>query len=98
MIQKSPCVYLLASKPDGVLYLGVTSDLVKRIWQHKNSFVDGFSKKYNVHNLVWFEQHVDILSAITREKNIKRWKREWKVRLIEESNPEWRDLYDEIIG
>ena len=98
MNQKSPCVYLLANKPNGVLYLGVTSDLVKRIWQHKNKFVDGFSKKYNVHKLVWFEQHEDMASAITREKNIKKWKREWKVRLIEQDNSEWRDLYNEIIG
>jgi putative endonuclease len=98
MNHKSPCVYLLANQPDGVLYVGVTSDLVKRIWQHKNALVDGFSKKYNVHLLVWFEQHEVMLSAITREKNIKRWKRAWKIRLIEESNTEWRDLYDEIIG
>ncbi len=98
MNQKSPCVYLLASKPDGVLYLGVTSDLVKRLWQHKNAFVDGFSKKHNVHHLVWFEQHEDMTSAITREKNIKKWKRGWKVRLVEEGNPEWCDLYEEIIG
>ncbi len=85
MYQKSPCVYLLASKPNGVLYLGVTSDLVKRIWQHKNKLADGFSKKYNVHNLVWFEQREEMASAITREKNIKKWKREWKVRLIEQA-------------
>ena len=98
MNQKSPCVYLLANKPNGVLYLGVTSDLVKRIWQHKNKFVDGFSKKYNVHNLVWFEQHEGMALAITREKKIKKWKREWKVRLIEQDNPGWRDLYNEIIG
>lgn len=98
MKQKLPHVYLLASKPDGVLYLGVTSDLVKRVWQHKNSLVNGFSRKYNVHNLVWHEQHEDMLSAITREKQIKKWKRDWKVQLIEELNPEWRDLYDGIIG
>ncbi len=98
MKQKSPYVYLLASKPDGVLYLGVTSDLVKRIWQHKNNLVDGFSKKYRVHHLVWFEAHEDMVTAITREKNIKRWKRAWKFRLIEESNPKWCVLYDEIIG
>ena len=98
MNQKLPHVYLLASKPDGVLYLGVTSDLIKRIWQHKNALVNGFSKKYNVHHLVWYEQHEYMLSAITREKQIKKWKRKWKVRLIEEINPVWRDLYDEIIG
>ena len=98
MKQKSPCVYLLANKPNGVLYLGVTSDLIKRVWQHKNALVDGFSKKYNVHHLVWFEQHQSMESAITREKNIKKWKREWKARLIEEDNPRWHDLYNEIIG
>ena len=98
MKQKSPCVYLLANKPNGVLYLEVTSDLIKRVWQHKNAFVDGFSKKYNVHHLVWFEQHGSMESAITRENNIKKWKREWKARLIEENNPEWRDLYIEVIG
>ena len=98
MKQKSPCVYLLTNKPDGVLYLGVTSDLVKRIWQHKNSFVDGFSKRYNTHHLIWYEQHEDMMEAITREKQIKRWKREWKLRLIKETNPKWRDLYEDIIG
>ena len=98
MNQKSPHVYLLTNKPDGVIYLGVTSDLIKRIWQHKNSFVDGFSRRYNLHHLVWFEAHEDMVSAITREKNIKKWKRAWKVRLIEESNLEWRDLYEDIIG
>ena len=98
MKDKFPCVYLLASKPNGVLYLGVTSDLIKRIWQHKNVFVDGFSKKYNVHNLVWFESHVYMESAIMREKRIKKWARDWKVALIEENNPGWADLYDQIIG
>jgi len=98
MQEKFPCVYLLASRPDGVIYLGVTSDIVKRVWQHKNSFVDGFTKKYHVHNLVWFEPHQGMESAILREKRIKKWKRAWKVALIEECNPEWRDLYGEIIG
>ena len=98
MQEKSPCVYLLASKPNGVIYLGVTSDIVKRVWQHKNAFVDGFSKKYKVHDLVWFEPHSSMESAIMREKRIKKWRRAWKVRLIEEGNPGWRDLYGDIIG
>ncbi len=98
MQEKFPCVYLIASKPDGVIYLGVTSDIVKRVWQHKNAFVDGFSKKYHVHVLVWFELHENMESAILREKRIKKWRRAWKVELIEEGNPEWRDLYGEIIG
>ena len=98
MQEKFPCVYLLASRPDGVIYLGVTSDIVKRVWQHKNSFVDGFTKKYHVHILVWFEPHEDMESAILREKRIKKWKRAWKEALIEEGNPEWRDLCGEIIG
>jgi len=98
MQEKFPCVYLLASKPGGVIYLGVTSDIVKRVWQHKNAFVDGFSKKYHVHVLVWFEPHQGMESAILREKRIKKWKRAWKVELIEEGNPGWRDLYGEIIG
>ena len=98
MQEKSPCVYLLASKPNGVIYLGVTSDIVKRVWQHKNAFVDGFSKKYKVHNLVWFEAHEDMGAAILREKRIKKWQRAWKVELIEEGNPVWCDLYGDIIG
>ena len=98
MQEKFPCVYLIASKPDGVIYLGVTSDIVKRVWQHKNAFVDGFSKKYHVHVLVWFEPHQGMESAILREKRIKKWRRAWKVELIEEGNPGWRDLYGEIIG
>ena len=98
MQEKFPCVYLIASKPDGVIYLGVTSDIVKRVWQHKNAFVDGFSKKYHVHVLVWFEPHQGMESAILREKHIKKWRRAWKVELIEEGNPGWRDLYGEIIG
>ncbi len=98
MQEKFPCVYLLASKPGGVLYLGVTSDIVKRVWQHKSDFVDGFSKKYKVHDLVWFETHLGMESAILREKRIKKWRRAWRVALIEEFNPGWRDLYGEIIG
>jgi putative endonuclease len=90
-------VYLLASQKNGTLYTGVTSDLIKRIWQHKNDVVDGFSKKYKVHLLVWYEVHDEIGSAIVREKQIKEWKRLWKLELIEKSNPTWKDLYSEIV-
>jgi putative endonuclease len=94
---KLPCVYILASKRNGTLYLGVTSNLVQRIWQHKNDFVEGFTKRYDVHTLVWFEPHESMESAIAREKAIKEWKREWKLELIEKVNPTWRDFYDEIV-
>ena len=94
---KQPCVYILASKKNGTLYAGVTSDLVKRVWQHKNNLVDGFTKDYQVHLLVWYELHETMESAITREKNIKAWKRLWKLRLIEETNPDWNDLFDQIV-
>ena len=94
---KLPCVYILASKRNGTLYLGVTSNLVQRIWQHKNDYVEGFTKRYGVHTLVWFEPHESMESAIAREKAIKEWKRVWKVELIEKGNPTWRDLYDEIV-
>ena len=94
---KLPCVYILASKRNGTLYLRVTSNLVQRIWQHKNDLVEGFTKRYGVHTLVWFEGHESMESAIAREKAIKEWKRVWKVELIETGNPTWRDLYDEIV-
>jgi putative endonuclease len=89
-------VYILASKQNGTLYTGVTSDLVKRIYEHKNNLVDGFTEKYNVHKLVWYEIHETAETAIIKEKQIKKWKREWKLKLIEEHNPEWRDLYESI--
>lgn len=98
MSEKVFWVYVLASVRNGTLYTGVTSDLVKRIWQHKNDEVEGFTKHYQVHNLVWFERHENAESAITREKQIKEWKRKWKLELIETGNPTWRDLYDEITG
>ena len=91
-------LYLLASKPHGVLYLGVTSDLPRRIEQHRQGYFSGFTKKYNVHTLVWFEEHTDIREAIRREKAVKRWRRAWKIALIEKSNPDWRDLWDEVEG
>ena len=89
-------VYILASQRNGTLYVGVTNNLVRRIWEHKNNLVDGFTKKYEVHQLVWYEATNTSLTAITREKQLKKWNRAWKVRLIEEKNPEWKDLYDEI--
>ena len=94
---KQPCVYILASGRNGTLYVGVTSDLVKRIWEHKSDCVAGFTSRYDVHSLVWFERHDVMESAIAREKAIKEWKRRWKLELIEELNPEWRDLYPDIL-
>lgn len=96
-MKKQPCVYILSSKKKGTLYIGVTSDLVKRVWEHKNNEVEGFTKKYGVHQLVYFEVHEEVKSALTREKQIKKWKRDWKIRLIEESNPNWDDLYESIL-
>lgn len=93
MREKSPCVYILANAPYGTLYIGVTSDLPKRIWQHKNTLVEGFTKQYRTHNLVWFESHESMDAAIAREKNLKNWMRDWKVKLIESNNPNWHDLY-----
>ena len=98
MKNKRPAVYILANRRNGSLYTGVTSDLLKRIWLHKSKLVEGFAKKYAIDRLVYFEFHEDIVSAITREKNIKKWKRAWKIKLIEENNKVWRDLYDEIVG
>lgn len=95
---KQPAVYILTSGRNGTLYTGVTGDLVGRTWQHKEHVVDGFTKKYAVTVLVWYELHGTMDSAILREKRIKAWKREWKVRLIEGSNPYWNDLWPEIIG
>ena len=90
-------VYILSSRKKGTLYIGVTSDLLKRIYEHKNDLVEGFTKKYKVHNLVYFEMTESIESAIAQEKKLKKWNREWKIRLIEKSNPDWRDLYLELI-
>jgi len=94
---RQPCVYILASRRNGTLYVGVTSDLVKRVWEHKSDIVEGFTERYSVHILVWFAQHDTMESAISREKAIKEWKRRWKLELIERQNPEWRDLYPEIV-
>ena len=90
-------VYLLASKKNGTLYVGVTGDLKKRVWEHNNDFVEGFSKKYRVHNLVYFEEHTNVKQAILRVKQIKRWKRYWKIKLIDQMNPNWDDLFEKII-
>jgi len=92
----SAYIYFLASKKNGTLYTGVTSDLIRRVYQHKDKSIDGFSKQYDVDRLVYFEQHQTMRDAIQREKNIKHWSRQWKLELIEKSNPEWRDLYEEI--
>ena len=93
---KQPYVYILASKRNGALYIGVTSNLIQRIWQHKNNQVEGFTQKYNVHTLVYFEQHEMMESAITRENQMKKWKRDWKIKLIEKNNPLWEDLWLKI--
>jgi putative endonuclease len=90
-------VYMLASKPGGTLYVGVTNDLVHRTYEHRNGIIAGFTRRYSVKTLVHFEQYDDPATAIQREKNIKHWSREWKIDLITANNPEWRDLYDEII-
>ncbi|NQZ52644.1 MAG: GIY-YIG nuclease family protein [Piscirickettsiaceae bacterium] len=95
-MEKQPCVYILASKRNGTLYIGVTSNLIKRIWEHKNNVFGGFSQKYHVHNLVWYELHQEMASAISREKKLKKWRRQWKTELIEKENVNWRDLYQSI--
>ena len=88
---------MLASQKNGTIYVGVTSDLVKRVWHHKSDLVAGFTKEYQVHTLVWYEAHETMGSAIVREKNIKAWQRLWKLQLIEISNFDWNDLYDQIV-
>ncbi len=95
-MEKQPCVYLLANRRNGTLYAGVTSSLVKRVWEHKNNFVEGFSKRYGAHMLVWYEMHETMESAILREKQIKKWRREWKINVIQAMNPEWCDLSDQL--
>ena len=94
---KQPCVYILASRWNGTLYVGVTSDLIQRVLAHKNDIVAGFTREYRVHDLVWFEQHATMDSAIAREKAIKEWRRAWKIELIEKTNSKWVDLYPDII-
>jgi putative endonuclease len=96
-MNKQPAVYILASERNGTLYIGVTSDLVKRVWQHKEGLVEGFSKTHHTKRLVYFEQHETMESAIRREKQLKKWNRQWKIRLIEESNLHWQDLYEGLL-
>jgi putative endonuclease len=95
---KQPCVYILASKRNGTLYIGVTSDLFIRIGNHKQDLIEGFTKRYGVHRLAYYEMHQTMDSAIVREKRLKKWNRAWKLRLIESMNPEWDDLFDEFWG
>ena len=95
---KKGYVYILASRRNGTLYTGVTSNLAERIWQHRQGEIEGFTKQYHVHRLVYFEEHVDIRDALRREKQIKKWRRAWKIRLIERENPRWVDLFDKLIA
>ena len=96
-MHKQPAVYILASERNGTVYTGVTSDLVKRVWEHKQGLVEGFTKQYGIHTLVYFELHAEMALAIQREKQLKKWKRAWKLRMIELKNPDWRDLWPEIV-
>ena len=96
-MNKQPCVYILASQRNGTLYIGVTSDLIQRVYQHRTEAADGFSKRYGVHDLVWYEVHEMMESAILREKQLKKWSRIAKIRLIERQNPSWRDLWTELV-
>ena len=96
-MNKQPAVYVLANRRNGTFYVGVTSDLVKRIWEHRNNVIEEFTKRYMVKQLVWYELHESMESAIMREKRIKNWKRAWKLELIESKNPDWLDLYDTIV-
>lgn len=98
MREHSYFVYILASGRNGTLYTGVTNDIVRRIWEHKNDLIDGFTKKYGVHILVWYEFHEDINLAIAREKRIKRWNRAWKIKLIEKENSGWNCLWEKLTG
>lgn len=95
---KQSAVYLLASQRNGTLYIGVTSNLIKRVWQHKNNTIDGFIKQHQVHNLAYFELHGSMEEAIKREKQLKKWNRSWKIELIEKDNPYWHDLWEDIIA
>lgn len=90
-------IYILTNSRNGTLYIGVTSNLIRRIWQHKNDVIKGFSSKYQLHMLVYYEEHSNIVEAIKREKSLKHWRRLWKLKLIDEFNPEWKDLYNDII-
>jgi putative endonuclease len=95
---KEPAVYMMASGRRGTLYVGVTADLVRRVWQHREGTLGGFTQCYGVKQLVWYEPHGSMEAAIVREKSLKKWRRAWKLELVEGSNPQWRDLWDEIVG
>ena len=97
MSKKQTFIYIMASKKNGTIYVGVTNNLVTRAWQHKSDIIKGFSNRYKTHRLVYFEQHTDMQSAIKREKQIKKWNRQWKLKLIEKLNPTWKDLYTDIV-
>ncbi|MDR0770431.1 MAG: GIY-YIG nuclease family protein [Burkholderiales bacterium] len=97
-MSRQPCVYLLASERNGALYIGVTSNLLQRVWQHKEDVVEGFTRRYGVKALVWYELHETMDSAIAREKALKSWKRSWKLQLIENTNPTWADLYPSLLA
>jgi putative endonuclease len=94
--QKNPCVYILASRRNGTLYVGVTSDIARRAWEHRTGAIEGFTKRYDVHLLVFIEFHESMAEAMQREKRIKKWRRAWKLALIERENPQWRDLHDDL--
>lgn len=96
LVDKQPCVYILSNRRNGTLYIGVTSNLPKRIWEHKNKVIKGFTKKYGLNMLVWYERHETMRSAIEREKAMKFWKRRWKLGAIEAMNPDWRHLYEDL--
>ena len=96
-VMKRPCVYILASKRNGTLYVGVTDSIARRVWQHRSAAVEGFTKRYDVKDLVSAEFHETMLDAIRREKQIKKWNRAWKLALIERANPDWRDLYEDLL-
>jgi putative endonuclease len=98
VFDKLPVTYILASARNGTLYIGVTSNLVQRAWQHRTGALGGFTDRHRVHRLVYYECHADMEHAIVREKQLKKWQRRWKLRLIEEKNPQWTDLWDEILG
>jgi len=96
-MENTSYVYMLASVRYGSLYIGVTSNLIRRVWEHREGVADGFTKKHGIKLLVWFEIHSDIIAAITREKQLKKWRRSWKIALIQKGNPGWRDLYQDVV-
>ena len=98
MTEKQPCVYILASRRNGTLYIGVTSNIAQRVWQHRTRAVEGFTRTYRVNMLVYLELHETMEAAIIREKQLKKWRRQWKLQLIERDNPSWRDLYDDLLA